>query len=157
MTLRMPKGLWADFEASIIQSDRQFLTEVARDCGLPVQEVIRRCLGTGERQAVLVGDDDTAPCPWWDRSRDGLWKPCGRRRLTTTTPCQIHTSCVPGRSTCIRSDPRLHGSPVATPLLWNSEIYWIADAITFCEDGSRSPIQFKTVVFQGSRIYVKAP
>ena len=36
--LRIPHGLWKDLEDTVIQQDRQFLTEVARNLGLPVKE-----------------------------------------------------------------------------------------------------------------------
>ena len=36
VTFRIPRGLWRDLEETVIQQDRQFLSEVARQLGLPV-------------------------------------------------------------------------------------------------------------------------
>lgn len=160
-TLRMPKGLWADLEATVIQQDRAFLTEVARSLGLPVTEVLRKCLGTGAPHpvAVLIGSpaEDAACCPWWTRSDQGCWKPCSRRRLTPTTACQLHLHAKSGSTTALGSDPRLAALPMLSPVQYNGELYWISKDVTYREDGTIEPtIQFKFIDHRGQRICVVA-
>jgi hypothetical protein len=151
---KMPKGLWTDFEETIIQQDRQFLTEVARNLGLPVPEVLRRCLGIGSPQAILVGEDETDACPWWIRQGYGLWRPCSRQRLTATTPCHFHTRSTPNHEQCIGTDPRLAAITEAKPMNWNGEIYWVTDTDTYHEDGRLSSVKFKQIDHRGSPLYV---
>jgi hypothetical protein len=151
---KMPKGLWTDFEETIIQQDRQFLTEVARGLSLPINEVLRRCLGTGSPQAILVGDVETDACPWWTRHGDGLWRPCNKYRLTVTTPCHLHTQSQSSHEQCLGSDPRLASIKTATPMNWNGEIYWTTDTDTYHEDGRLSSIKFKQIDHRGTPMYV---
>jgi hypothetical protein len=139
--LRMPKGLWADFEETIVQQDRQFLTEVAKSLGLPVPEVLRRVLGLGAPQAVLIGHDETAACPYWDQHGEGLWKPCARLRLTETQPCHLHSH--PSHLSCLGSDARLASLPVAVAFQYENTIYWVTDSDVFREDGISVPLHFK--------------
>ena len=151
---KMPKGLWTDFEETIIQQDRQFLTEVARSLSLPVAEVLRRCLGTGSPQAILVGDAETDACPWWSRHGDGLWRPCGRCRLTPTTPCHLHIRSQPSHTQCLGSDPRLATITEARPMSWQGELYWITDTDTYHEDGRLASVTFKQIEHRGAQLYV---
>jgi len=151
--MRMPRGLWADLEDTIIQQDRQFLTEVARALGLPVGEVLKRCLGSGTPQAVLVGDADAGACPWWSL-HGSLWRPCGRQRLSETSPCPVHT-----RSTAasyLGSDPFIKALPIAKPYRYEGSIYWVASPTSvFREDGSVEPIlRFKRIEFKGAPLLV---
>ena len=149
-TLRIPRGLWTDIEETVIQQDRQFLTEVARSLGLPVPEVLRRCLGTGAPHAILTGSADTEICPWWNLSVDGLWQPCGRLRLTPTSPCQLHQ--IPGSAALGSSLSHL---PTLQPVKYNGEIYWIGDDVVYRENGRvESDIQFKFIDHQGQRICI---
>lgn len=143
-TLRIPRGLWADLEETVIQQDRQFLSEVARGLGLPVQEVLRRCLGsTGAPQQVPIlwtNGKDPVSCPWWERHGDGLWRPCPRVRLSATLPCHIHERSVPCPLTRMGSDPTLCDlSAVLPATLPNGELVWYdpTGSITgiFYEDG----------------------
>lgn len=152
--LRMPRGLWADLETTIIQQDRQFLTEVARALGLPVADVIKRCLGTGAPQAVLVGETETDPCPWWNKI-GYLWKPCGRARLTATTPCPVHTHSKPSPTLCLGSDDQLAAVEVAKPFIWNGDLYWCAESSTVREDGIAVPFSFKQIEHRGKVFHVK--
>lgn len=152
--LKMPKGLWVNFEETIIQQDRQFLTEVARSLSLPVAEVLRRCLGMGSPQAVLVGEDETDCCPWWIKQGDGLWRPCGRRRLTATTPCHLHTRSIPSQQQCLGTDPHLSSIKEARPMRWQGEVYWITGTDTYHEDGRLSNLQFKQINHAGRPVYV---
>ena len=154
--LRMPRGLWADLEDTIIQQDRAFLSEVARALGLPVAEVIKRCLGTGAPQAVLVGDDEAGGCPWWEKT-ELLWRPCSRRRLTATSPCPVHTHSKPSPTLCLGSDDRLAAVEQATAFLWDGDLYWCSpiSGTTVREDGTLVPFTFKQIEHQGSPIFVK--
>ena len=158
-TLRIPRGLWTDLEDSVIQQDRRFLTEVARAFGLPVQEVLRKCLGTGANQPVqaLIGEETECRCPWWSRSDDGMWQPCSRLRLTSTTPCQLHTGATTGDSLRLRSDPYMATLPELSPVLYEDEVYWVSGNTAYREDGSASAHQFRFVWFKGERICVLAP
>jgi len=152
--LKMPKGLWTDFEETIIQQDRQFLTEVARGFALPVAEVLRRCLGIGSPQAILVGEDETDSCPWWTKQGDGLWRPCGRRRLTATTPCHLHTRSTPSLQQCLGSEPHLSTIEEARPMSWKGEVFWVTDTDTYHEDGRLASIKFKQIEHRGKPVYV---
>lgn len=149
-TLRIPRGLWADLEETVIQQDRQFLSEVARALGLPVQEVLRRCLGTaGAPQQVPVlwtqpDGEDPVSCPWWERHGDGLWRPCPRVRLAATLPCHIHERSVPCPLTRLASDPLIRSlAAVAPASLPDGELVWYDPTGTiagvFYEDGRYDP------------------
>ncbi len=161
-TLRVPKGLWADLEETVIQQDRAFLSEVARSLGLPVAEVLRKVLGTGAPQpiAVLIGSpsEDPACCPWWIKSAAGCWAPCTRQRLNPTSACQIHLHAITGPTLGIRSDPRFVTLPTLSPVRYNGNIYWVsedADTHVYREDGSiESDIAFKFIEHRGQRICV---
>ena len=132
LTLRIPRGLWADLQETVIQQDRQFLSEVARSLGLPVAEVLRKCLGTGAPQvcpilwapaAFLTDNEGSHTCPWWEL-RGSLWRPCPRMRLSPTLPCQIHERCVPCPLTCLGSDPALAALPRLKPAQDKDQLFW---------------------------------
>jgi hypothetical protein len=128
-TLRLPRGLWADLEETVILHDRQFLTEVARSLGLPVGDVLRRCLGTGAATAVPVlwgscADGDAGSrCPWWE-CRGYLWRPCPRPRLSATLPCAIHERSTPCPMALLESDPYLRRLPTYSPIRHEGVLYW---------------------------------
>lgn len=160
-TLRLPRGLWADLEDTVIQQDRQFLTDVARSLGLPVPEVLRKCLGTGAPQAVLIGspNDEAGSCPWWSRTDDGCWRPCGRLRLSPLSPCQLHTHAAKGPALCLGSDRYLTTLPTLNPILYEGELFWVSgdpDIPVYREDGTIEPDrEFKFIDHQGQRICVR--
>jgi hypothetical protein len=154
--LRLSRELVNDLNDTIIQMEIQFLKEVARDLGLPIQEVLKRCMGMGAMQAMLIGDDETEPCPWWSRSADGLWQPCRRLRLTPTTPCSVHASTKPSSHCCLGSDDRLTTVQEAIPLLWEGTVYWSTPEATFREDGVCVPLTFKRIQHQGAYMWVKS-
>jgi len=161
-TLRLPRGLWADLEETIIMQDRQFLSEVARSLGLPVADVLKKCLGTGNPQAVAVllgaSTEDDGCCPWWMRSAGGMWAPCTRLRLTPSTPCQLHQHTKVGPTACLGSDARLTTLPTLQPIRYKNEIYWVSDdpdAYIYREDGSiESSVEFKFIDHRDQRICV---
>ena len=153
-TMRIPRGLWADLEETVIHQDRQFLTEVARSLGLPVAEVLKKCL-VPEKVACLVGEPTEERCPWWYRSADGMWRPCGRLRLTPDGPCQTHQHAKAGPLTCLAPD--LADLPTLHPVSYEGLIYWVSDdpdAYTYREDGTISALEFKYIEHRGSRILV---
>ena len=161
--MRIPRGLWADLEQTIIHQDRQFLTDVARSLGLPVAEVLRKCLGTGAPQkvAVLSGSptDDPGVCPWWARSEHGLWRPCARRRLSPTLACEAHLHTKTDTHHCLGSDESLTTLTTLQCVRYNKELYWFfADASSprvYREDGSiATGISFKFTNFRGRRICI---
>lgn len=162
LTIRIPKGLWTDLEQAVIQQDRQFLTEVARSLGLPVAEVLRKCLGTGAPQkvAVLAGSpaDDPAACPWWSRSEGGLWRPCARQRLSPTMSCEAHLHAKTGPDHCLGSDMTIATVAELQCGIYKDEIYWFsADDSThvYREDGSIEPdLKFKFANFRGRRVCI---
>ena len=90
-TFRIPKGLWDDLEDTVIQQDRQFLTEVARSLGLPVKDVLQACLGPKATPIPVIwnpyGPIET--CPYWNQHQS-LWKPCMNPRMSPTMPCCVH-------------------------------------------------------------------
>jgi hypothetical protein len=165
LTLRIPRGLWADLEETVIQQDRQFLSEVARSLGLPVNEVLRKCLGTGAPQPCPVLwapasflTDAPHTCPWWEIHNGCLWRPCPRLRLSPSLPCQIHERCVPCPLTRLGSDPDLVGLPRLKPVRDKATnlLYWYdpADRLPLlCEDGR--PVtdrRLVTIQFKGKAI-----
>lgn len=129
LTLRIPKGLWADLEQTVIQQDRQFLSEVARSLGLPVQEVLRRCLGSGTATPIPVlwiphpheDSEDESKCPWWTAT-GALWRPCQRLRLAPTLPC-IHHECA-SKEGRLASDPFILGLPKRWPVRFRDQLLW---------------------------------
>ena len=147
--MRIPRGLWADMETTIIQQDRQFLTDVATALGLPVAPVLKHCLGSGASQPVLIGDADTDRCPWWVQ-QGYLWRRCPRQRLTDTSPCSVHA-----RST-VDCCFDMKDIPVAKPYRYEGSIYWVASPTSvFREDGSVEPsLRFKQVEFKGAPLTV---
>jgi len=161
-TMRIPRGLWKDLEESVIQQDRQFLTEVARSLGLPVGEVLRKVLGTGGSQLVhvLTSAEDADRCPWWDRIGDGLWRPCARQRMTSAQPCQIHTRPPPTSSPPYRLgvDNHMESLPILSPVLHEGIVYWMSETHNtpvFREDGIIvHDLTFKRITFRGDRIWV---
>ena len=158
-TLRIPRGLWKDLEESVIQQDRQFLTEVARSLGLPVGEVLRKVLGTGAPQLVqiLTAAEDADICPWWDRIGDGLWRPCRRQRMSGSQPCQIHTRSASSAAR-LGADPYVVNLPVLQPVLHGGTIYWVSDdpdMSVYREDGTIvCDRTFKRITFHGQRMWV---
>jgi len=158
-TLRIPRGLWADLEETVIHQDRQFLTEVARSLGLPVADVLRKCLGTGAPQTVqvLTSAADCDRCPWWSRE-GGLWRPCQRQRITSTSACQMHGTSSDTQQ--LGSSQFLESIPTATPVHYDGEIYWLhePDQTVFNEAGIKEPtIAFKFIDHRGQRICVRSP
>ena len=161
-TFRVPKGLWLDLEETVIQQDRQFLTEVARQLGLPVADVLKKCLGTGAPHsiAVLVGSptEEFGACPWWTRSEDGLWRPCMRSRLTPVTTCQIHLHATTDSSSCLDSDARIAALPTVKPIRFEQRLYWVSDdpnTYIYREDGTVEPtMRFKYIQHRGQRLCV---
>lgn len=132
LTLRIPRGLLADLEETVIQQDRQFLSEVARSLGLSVPEVLRRCLGTGAPVPVPVlwappatANSEPVACPWWECHGEGLWRPCPRLRLSPTMPCAVHERSVPCPLTKLASDPELKAMPTFDPVLHEGALYWV--------------------------------
>lgn len=157
-TLRIPRGLWADLEQTVIQQDRQFLTEVARTLGLDQKEVLRKCLGTsGTSTAVtcLVGEETESLCPFYYRSINSyLWTPCCRIRTSLTTPCALHTFTVPSSLLIHKDSPAFTCLPVVKPVSFNEKLYWVLfdeggkeTTMVFNEDGSLSHLRFKWVLW----------
>lgn len=144
LTLRIPRALWADLEETVIQQDRQFLAEVARSLGLPVNDVIRRCLGgagTVTTIPVLWTDPstDSTACPWWDCHGDGLWRRCPRQRLSETLPCPIHERFTPCPLTRTDADPFIRSLRRVIPVRWKGELFWVdptGQQPAFREDGT---------------------
>jgi len=140
-SLRMPRGLWDDLETTVIQQDRQFLTEVAHSLGLPPSEVIRRCLGTGGVPTQVVSlppPCDSEICPWWECYGDGLWRRCAHLRLSALLPCLIHERCKQSAVARLDSDPIINELPWAQPVRYRGHLYWVDPANGFArrEDGS---------------------
>jgi len=131
LTLRIPKESWKDLEQTLIQFDRQFLSEVARSLGLPIPEVLRRCLGSGAATPIPVlwaphpdpseDNEDLPTCPWWTAA-GSLWRPCQRLRLAPTLPC-IHHECASSTSR-LGSDPFILGLPKRWPIRFRDQLLW---------------------------------
>lgn len=167
-TLRIPRGLWADLEQTVIQQDRQFLTEVARTLGLPVAEVLRKCLGTSGAStaiACLVGEETESMCPFYFRSLDSyLWSPCTRIRTSATTPCALHIFAIPSPILIHRDAPAFKCLPVVTAVTFNEKVYWVLfdkagdkTKMVFNEDGTlEESLYFKWIRFKGERVLALA-
>ena len=156
-TMRIHRGLWADLETTVIQQDRQFLTEVARSLGLPVQEVLKKCLGNGVQTPVLVleGDDTDHYCPWSVKSGH-VWTPCGRVRLTESSACYIHKDSNAIEHSNLKLTKDLELIPVIIPVQYNDVIYWWCptnpDIPVICEDGTIVPnLTFKNISYRGTQ------
>jgi len=136
MTVRMPYGLWDDFQEALIIQGRAWLKEVARELGLPPADLIRICIGkSGTPQAVLISPEPQEQCPWFNCLGDGLWQPCQRQRLSPTGPCQFHER----PSDKIQSALSVDGLGFVYPYRFNGRIYWTTDepdATVFREDGT---------------------
>ena len=138
LTLRMPRGLWEDFEQAVIIQARAWLKEIARELGLPAADLIRICLGTsGVPQTVLIAAEPQGQCPWFNCLGDGLWRPCQRQRLRPTGPCQFHERPSAQGQTSLSVDGL--GLGFVYPYSFKGRIYWTADepnAVVFREDGT---------------------
>jgi len=122
-TLRIPRGLWEDLEESVINQDRQFLIEVARSLGLPIKDVLRKCLIA--KPVLIPYDTDVEVCPWSTLSQSKtLWFPCHRKRLAPTLPCCIHEK---NRSNA-KLTLELADLPRRIPVTRNKILYWIDPA-----------------------------
>ena len=160
LTLRIPRGLWKDLEETVIQQDRQFLSEVARSLGLPVAEVLRKCLGSsGTPQPVLwtssAEEDEETQCPAWTL-HGYLWKPCTRFRLSPTKCCHLHEPIPP----TARLASEIKDLPVRTPVRHEDTLYWMGSpgAPLLHEDGSSVTTgTLRYVDFRGTRLLAWAP
>lgn len=155
MTLRLPRSLLQDLEETIIQQDRQFLTEVGLSMGLSRPEVaamLRRVLGTGAPQTIPVlwappekeerdADEEEARdlfCPWWECRGEGVWRRCPRHRIAPHLPCPIHERSVPCPLTRLNSDPYLQHLPYLQPMEMAGRLFWVGENGSPCyqEDGT---------------------
>jgi hypothetical protein len=160
-TLRLPRGLWADLEETVILHDRQFLTEVARSLGLPVADVLRRCLGTGAPQSVPVlwgsCTSSRVRCPWWE-CHGQLWRPCPRPRLSESMPCAIHERSTPCPMTILATDPSLKELPIYEPIRHEGDLYWwdpTGVGPVLYEDGTVVPdVKIRRCEYKDRRILV---
>lgn len=137
-SVRMPYGLWDDFQEALIIQGRAWLKEVARELGLPAADLIRLCIGkSGVPQAVLIAAEPQEQCPWFNCLGDGLWYPCQRQRLRPTAPCQFHERPSDQSQSSLLVDGL--GLGFVYPYSFNGKIYWTADepgAAVFREDGT---------------------
>jgi hypothetical protein len=162
ITLRIPRGLWKDLEETVIQQDRQFLTEVARSLGLPVKDTLRLCLGTGAPQVIPVlwgSTKEEEQCPWWELYGEGLWRPCPRLRLTSTHPCQKHAAAAAVATSRLSTDPFIQALPLYHPVRHDGVIYWInraEPAVAYTEDGLQTE-GFRYIKHRGKRGLWKLP
>jgi hypothetical protein len=156
-SLRIPRGLWDDLEESVIKQDRAFLIEVARSLGLPVQDVLRKCLGGAPTSVPVLwmhdyqGDIDICP---WATLQGSLWFPCQRKRLSPNLPCCVHERDK-GRLT---SD--LVGLLRRIPVRHKRHIYWVDPAgeePPLKEDGSVAEGSFLIRKHKGQTIAVYKP
>jgi len=152
-TLRIPKGLWEDLETSVIAQDRQFLIEVARSLGLPVQEVLRKCIRPVPTSVPVLWYTNTVDqCPWYS-ARGSLWFPCVRQRLSATLPCCVHER--PG-DYLHKSDPLILGATQWISVRRKNIIYWVdptGKEAPLTEDGR--PVTegtFRLSTFRGKKI-----
>ena len=145
MTLRLPRGLLQDLEETIIQQDRQFLTEVGMSLGLSRPEIaamIRQVLGTGAPQvlpALWASTADPATfCPWWECHGDGIWRKCPRHRISPSLPCPIHERAVPCPLTRLGMDPFIMNLPHFQPVSHKGRLFWVSSDGMACynEDGT---------------------
>lgn len=164
LTLRIPRGLWDDLMDTVIQQERQFLAEVARDLGLPLKDVVRCCLsvtGTTTTIPALWTDPTTEPstCPWWECHGDGLWRRCPRPRLSATMPCPIHERCTPCPLTRLATDPVIAKLRQVIPIRWNDQLFWVDPTgkhPAFLEDGTLDVEgTFQKIWVNGERVWAR--
>ena len=170
-TLRLPRGLLQDFEETVIQFDRQFLTEVGLSLGMTraaIAPLIRQVLGTGASQPVLAlwappFEEEEAPafCPWWECHGGNLWRRCPRHRVSPSLPCSIHERAVPCPLTRLDTDPFLQEMPLLQPVEYENRIFWVGAEGTPCynEDGTvpmDGVIRFYTVDGERVPVFVTA-
>jgi hypothetical protein len=166
ITLRLPRGILEDLQETVIQQDRQFLTEVGLSMGLSRSEIgamIRMVLGTGAPQTIPVlwappawdptatdaATDDTEEeadarpykhfCPWWERHGEGLWRRCPRHRIGPQLPCPIHERSLPCPLTRVYTDPVIQELPLLYPFTHDGRLFWTRDtpgAPCYNEDGT---------------------
>lgn len=167
MTLRLPRGLLQDLEETIIQQDRQFLTEVGLSLGITRPEIaamMRQVLGTGAPQPIPVlwapNTVRATACPWWECHGEGLWRPCPRHRLSPSLPCAIHERAVPCPLTRLATDPFIVDLPRFQPVRHRGRLFWASDAACYNEDGTLptdGAIRYIYREVDGARIPVFVP
>jgi len=173
--LRLPRGLLDDLETTILHQDRAFLTEVARSLKLPVQDVLRTCLGTTGTPTSMVSlwtsphdDSESAgACPYYTRLGDGLWVPCARTRIAPTLPCVVHERN--SQNALLGTDFALRKMGEARPVHWQGKLYWWVKSpqkeirtngtinpsvfVVYREDGTiERSLRFFTTTFRGKEI-----
>lgn len=157
VSLRIPRGLWDDLETSVIKQDRQFLTEVARSLGLPVQDVLRKCL-VGRPTCVptlWLNHEDPERCPWYS-ARGSLWFRCERKRLSPNLPCCIHER--PGQHNLLGTDPVILNAVRRVPVKHEDTLYWVGpDGSALYEDGTPKEGTFILTTFKDRRIAIWRP
>jgi hypothetical protein len=162
LTLRMPRGLWDDFAATVYQQDRQFLLDVARDLGLPPREVLDRCLGRlGPTSVPCLWTPARAEppdaCPYWTCCGDSLWRRCPRTRLSDSLPCALHERSTGG--TKHQSDPDLQAMPWLIPLRDGENLVWVDPAGVEpprTEDGRPlADLRYRRILVQGDHVWVR--
>lgn len=140
--IRIPRGLWDDLEQTVIYMDRQIVAAIARELGLNVAETIRRILGTGSPQLVMISAEPLDPCPWYDLVGGTRWRPCIRQRMGPTRPCQFHERPGPKHALMVDAEE-------IEPFIVDDRIYWTSDVkdnITYREDGTIET-EFKILFF----------
>lgn len=136
VSLRIPRGLWNDLETSVIKQDKQFLIEVARSLGLPIKDVLSKCL-VGRPTCVptlWLNHDDPEGCPWYS-ARGSLWFRCERKRLSPNLPCCIHER--PSQANLLGTDQIIQTAVRCLPVRREGVLYWVRpDGTAVHEDGS---------------------
>jgi hypothetical protein len=152
--IRIPRGLWEDLEVSVMKQDRQFISDVARALGLPVQEAIRKCLGPAltPLPTLWIHDSNVEDiCPWLTL-RGALWTPCVRPRLSPTLPCCYHEK---DKDAKLKTDPDIVAAPRRYPVKREGILYWVdptGEAPPLYEDGTVAPGQFRFSQHKGKKI-----
>ena len=158
-TLRIPKGLWDDLEEVVILQDRQFLTDVARSLGLPVQDVLKKCLGTRPTltsiPALWMTDEEPTRCPWWNLY-GSLWRPCPRQRLSASLPCCKHERSTTTATQKIASDPSLASLTMRVPVLHEDALYWVDETGQPLHEDGRvvEDVTVRFTEFKGKRVAI---
>jgi len=131
---RIPALLWESLQDLCFKQDRQFVQDVSRIIGVPVDDIRKRVLGVrGTKTAVLVEEG-----PYWAKKQccgmvheDVFWKRCGFVSEANGF-CWTHQDPAPLRY----DDPSFATLPTLSPYRLEGAVVWVRkDGTVYTETG----------------------
>lgn len=128
-TRRMPVGVHEHIQAICARQDQQFIHDVAKILGVPVNEMRRKVLGVLGAPTLVIADAS----PWWVNTQCPIMKLTdGGMWIRCCNMSEAHGTCWRHRFT---KGPLFHEKQFSelmkrTPFRYDNEMYWVA------EDGS---------------------